>query len=42
MNTTDQIRSTVFLTDPRPQGMLRQRRADHSTLPEELVLRRLD
>jgi hypothetical protein len=26
----------------RPQGMLRQRRADHSTLPEELVLRRLD
>ncbi len=25
----------------RPMGMLRQRRADHSTLPEELVLRRL-
>jgi hypothetical protein len=28
--------------NPRPPGMLRQRRADDSTLPEELVLRRLD
>jgi hypothetical protein len=28
--------------NPRPPGMLRQRRADDSTLQEELVLRRLD
>jgi hypothetical protein len=28
--------------NPRPPGMRRQRRADDSTLQEELVLRRLD